>query len=60
LDDFPRGKGKTVSCRTAYVRESGLFTTVRKDVESENWTRKEMEKVIQWFFNRTGKLEGSP
>lgn len=56
LDDFPRGKGKTVSCRTAYTRESELFTTVRKDVESENWTRKEMKKVIQWFFNCTGKL----
>lgn len=56
LDDYPRGKGRTVSCRTAYTREPDLFNTVRQDVESENWTQKEMKKVIQWFFNCTGKL----
>lgn len=56
LDDYPRGKGKTVSCRAAYTQEPELFTTARKDVESENWTRREMKKVIQWFFNCTGKL----
>lgn len=56
LDDYPRGEGKTISCKAAYVQDKEFFEQVLNGVESENWTKKEMKKVLQWVFNCTGKL----
>lgn len=56
LDDYPRGEGKIISCKAAYNQDKEFFEKVRSGVESENWTKKEMKKVLQWVFNCTGKL----